>query len=301
MRPRSPVAWLRPALAALALSPLAARAQSAPPSPAPADTTREVLAAAGTTSGSAPAPSAATTPGPGVAPEEPFTADRPGFTFGPTLLPRGHQQVETGYSYGRVGAERDHALGEVLLRAGLASAVEMRLALNSYEFASSPDGRASGLDDAFIATKLRLLIAGNGVSLRPQTALIVGTSLPIGSRAFGRHRTEPDALLTASWTAPLATALTLNLGAASRDAGAGTRVGEYRYGASYAFPIAAHVGSYVEYTSSWTGAHGAEQRYLNTGVAVVPGHVAQLDAWTAFGLHRGAPDYHFGLGLSRRW
>lgn len=298
MRPRSPAARLSLVLAAVALPPFTARAQSAPPSPAPADTTRQLLAAAGTTAATT---VPATIPGAAVASEEPFTADRPGFTFGPMLLPRGHQQVETGYSYARAGSERDHAVGEVLLRAGLASAVEMRLALNSYEFASTPDGRTSGLDDAFVATKLRLLNAGEGLSLRPQTALIVGTSLPVGSRAFGRHRSEPDALLTAAWATPLATALTVNLGAASRDAGGGTRVGEYRYGASFAFPIAAHVGSYLEYTSARTGAHGPDQRYLNTGIAVVPGHVAQIDAWTAVGLHRGAPDYRMGLGLVRRW
>ncbi len=292
-------------LAGAAVSAIAAQAQSAPQFLAGADSARPVpavravarVARATTAEPGRPAPAAALP----VAEEPALAGDRPGFTTGPVLVAPGHRQVESGYSYSRAGGDRGHAIGEVLLRAGLTSAVELRVALNSYELASGPDGRAAGMDDALVAAKVRLLSAGDGPSLCPQAALLVGTSLPSGSRAFGRRASEPEALLSASWSAPHGTALTANARTARRGAGEGAHVAEYGYGASLAWPVAAHVGSYLEYTTSWTGVGGGEQRYLNTGLTLVPGHVVQLDTWTALGLHRGAPEYSLGLGVVRRW
>ncbi len=289
-------------LAGAAVPALAAHAQVAPRLLASADSARVVPTVrtaerATATEPGRPAPAVAL-----PAAEEPALAgDRPGFTTGPALVAAGHRQVESGYSYSRAGADRGHAIGEVLLRAGLTSAVELRVALNSYELASGPDGHASGMDDAHVAAKVHLLGADHHSPLRPEAALLIGTSLPNGSRAFGRHASEPEALLSASWSAPHGTSLTANARTARRDAGAGARLAEYGYGASFAWPVVAHVGSYLEYTTSWTGVGGGEQRYLNTGLTLVPGHVVQLDTWTAVGLHRGTPEYSMGLGVVRRW
>jgi len=290
------------ALATLALLPTAARAQAAP---VPAAIAPEAQTLAVADSARPVAPTALTPAvrptAPQAAADEDLAPDRPGFTTGPSLLRRGRRQVETGYSFSRAGSERDHALGEVLVRAGVTSGVELRVGLNSFEFASGADGRASGMDDATIAAKVRLLSGGDGPSFRPDAALIAGTSLPSGGRAFGRHRAEPEATLSAAWTTPHETSLTVNLGAADRDAGAGATVAEYASGAAFAWALGARVGSYVEYSTSWTGEPGSAQRYVNTGLTFVPGHVLQIDAWTAVGVHRGGPDYSLGLGLVRRW
>lgn len=237
--------------------------------------------------------------------EESMDADRPGFTTGPALLAPGRQQVETGYSFSRVGAQRDHALGEVRLRAGVMSALELQVVLNSFELSAGPEGRASGLNDAGVAAKVHLLEHADGASIRPEASLLAGASLPTGGRAFGQHHSEPEAVLSAAWSTPHATSLTVNVGAARRDAGDGARVGEYTSGVSFGWRVAPHIGSYVELFDAYTAAHvaepGAEHRYLNTGLTFAPGHVLQLDTWTAVGLHRGAPDYRLGVGLARRW
>jgi hypothetical protein len=185
-------------------------------------------------------------------PEAPFSADRPGFTTAPTLVAPGRQQIETGYAYARDGAERGHAVGELLLRAGLTSAVELRLALNSYELALSPTGRTSGLADAGLGAKIRLARGGDGPGLRPETALLVAASVPTGSRAFGRHRSEPEAALLATWSAPRSLALTVDVGVAGRDGGPGARTLESHAGSALEWARGEHLVGYVEYFAAWT-------------------------------------------------
>lgn len=284
----------------MALPAFAAHAQAAPKELALADSARRAQAPQAPSSASAPA-APQSTPASAAQVTEDFSSDRPGFTDGPILLARGTRQVEGGYSFSRAGEERGHAIGEVLLRVGLHSALELRVSLNSYELASGPQGRASGLGDAVVGAKVRLTDGVDGLSFLPQAALLVTTSLPSGSRAFGRNRNEPAATLATTWNAPFGSSLTMNLGAASRDAGDGARIGEYTSGASFDYSLGDHVGSYVEYFSSWTAERGSMQRYLNVGVTLVPGNVFQVDTWTAVGLHRGAPDYSVGLGLTRRF
>ncbi|HEY4572832.1 MAG TPA: hypothetical protein VIJ26_02680, partial [Thermoanaerobaculia bacterium] len=47
--------------------------------------------------------------------KEPINPDRPDFTNGPLLVEPGHLQIETGYTYTRLGEESSQTLGEVLL------------------------------------------------------------------------------------------------------------------------------------------------------------------------------------------
>jgi hypothetical protein len=301
-RARAGVAFALVAVSASAASGQAARAVQAA---ALADSAASGRSRALVTA--APAPSRTVVPAilpvaaPAAVPQEALAPDRPGFTTSPTVLARGRRQVETGYAFSRAGAERGHALGEVLVRAAVTRDVELRVGLNSFEVTSGPHGRASGLDDAVLAAKVRLLAGGDGPSLRPETALIAGASLPSGGRAFGRRRSEPEATLAAAWTTVGASSLTINVGAVGRDAGAGARAAEYAAGAAFAWALGPHAGSYVEYFTSWAGAPGSAQRYVNTGLTLLPARALQLDAWTAVGLHRGAPDYRLGLGLVRRW
>lgn len=285
------------AAAGLVVPAVALHAQAAPQLLAVADTTRPRPAHVS----AEPAPGAKAAPAEAVADEEELSPDRPGSMTGPALLARGRRQVETGYSYARAGAEHSQAVGEVLLRAAVSPAVELRLGLNSFELAAGPEGRASGFDDAVVGTKLRLARGGDGPSLHPAAAMIVGTSLPSGGRTFGHHHSEPQATVAAEWTTPRETAVTVNVGAARRDAGAGVRTDEYLSGAAFAWPLGHHLRSYLEYSTSWSAEPGSAAQEINTGVTLVPGHVFQLDTWTAVELRHGAPEYHVGFGLVRRW
>ena len=230
----------------------------------------------------------------------PLTPDRPGLTTGPALLASGQRQVETGYSFTRADDAIGHAVGEVLVRAALAPALELRVALNSYEVARSPEGRSTGLDDAHVGVKVRLAAGGDGPSLRPATALVAATSVPTGGEAFGRHLVEPGATLVAAWTLPRSAAMTVNLRTANRDRGDGVRAEDYGVNAALGWSARPRLGTYVEYARDWHAGH-AGAHYLGSGIAFTPVAAAQLDAWTAVGVHRGAPDYRVGVGLARRF
>src|SRR3954463_3132626 len=81
--------------------------------------------------------------------KEPINPDRPDFTNGPSLVDPGHLQIETGYTYTRLGEEISQTLGEILLRYAFNDRVEGRLGLNSYQWIDSGMGerRISGFQD----------------------------------------------------------------------------------------------------------------------------------------------------------
>jgi hypothetical protein len=263
-------------VAALALPGSKARAQSATPPD-------------GTTEGTAAA-------------DDDLSSDRPGFTDGPLLVRRGRQQLEAGYAYTRAGREREHTVGETLLRIGFRPSAELRVALNSYVVASgAPTGRASGLEDAQLGAKLRLVSGDDAVSLRPRVSLIAMTSVPTGGLAFGRRASEPSGVLTAQWQAPRATALVVNVGAAARDADGGRRAGEYSAGASFDAPITRTLTSFVEYFTRSVVGDDPTQAFATGGVTLAVGHGLQLDASASAGLRRGTPDARLNAGVVRRW
>ncbi|MGH7563856.1 MAG: hypothetical protein ACREK5_05485, partial [Gemmatimonadota bacterium] len=54
----------------------------------------------------------------------PLVTDRPDFTESALTVPRGDPQLESGYTLTRADDADEHALGEVLLRIGVAGRLE---------------------------------------------------------------------------------------------------------------------------------------------------------------------------------
>ncbi len=227
-----------------------------------------------------------------------IAADRPGFTTGPIVLARGKRQIETGASHIRAGDSRQTNVGEILFRAGLTSRAELRIALNSYDILTAPGARATGIEDASIGTKIRVVSPGES-AWRPLASLILSTSVATGSASFGNSGPEPVAVGTAAWSLPASTTLGVNLGVANRVDGAGDRAFESLGGASIAFPLVGAVGSYLEYSFANSG--GATSGYLNTGLAFTPTPNSQLDLWVARPTSSSSTGFSIGLGLARRW
>ncbi|MFI5232189.1 MAG: transporter [Gemmatimonadales bacterium] len=135
-------------------------------------------------------------------PPGPVITDRPGYTDTPTVLPGGAVQVEAGYTSDRTGSTTYQSAGELLLRAGIGSRLEVRLFGNSYATRTISGGPGvSGLEDSKLGAKLALIDKPDSVhTLMPKLALLAATTLPTGARAFGAGVAQPEAKLAASWT-----------------------------------------------------------------------------------------------------
>src|SRR5262249_17931745 len=68
----------------------------------------------------------------------PIATDRPGFSDTASLVPRGHFQIESGYtfSYDREGSTRtiNHTMPEIALRTGLTDWLEFRTQWTGYSY-----------------------------------------------------------------------------------------------------------------------------------------------------------------------
>ena len=125
--------------------------------------------------------------------------DRPDQTESSSVVPRGLWQFELGWVFGEgtSGAE-DLKVNQVpssLLRVGLLDRLELRFGWNGMQVQSLGNTRSRGAGDAQIGAKVALW---NQNGVLPKTALLLGTSIPSGSRQFSTQRTDPGIRLLMS-------------------------------------------------------------------------------------------------------
>jgi hypothetical protein len=233
---------------------------------------------------------------------EPIGTDRPDFTEATATVDRGAIQVESGLTFARTGEEKERTIGEVLVRVGTSDRTELRVGLNSYLISSAAGARASGLEDAAIGGKVRLLRGGTAGSLQPAISLVAFTSLPTGSSTFGDSKLQPAAKLAASWdlTPRVAWSSNLNYALVRQEA---RSYGEWAASGSLGMSLSERVGSYVEYFGNYPlVAGGRDGHYVNGGFTFGIGLSAQLDARAGVGLHDvNGPNYFLGIGFAKRW
>src|SRR5882672_4283615 len=76
--------------------------------------------------------------------------DRPSFSTGAHIVPVGRVQLEGGASQQRFGDIKSFDVGEMLVRVGLSSRLEVRAGLPSYVETTTNGVKLSGADDALI-------------------------------------------------------------------------------------------------------------------------------------------------------
>jgi hypothetical protein len=231
---------------------------------------------------------------------EPLVTDRPDFTESAETVPQGRVQVETGVTVERTGEARTRSWDGALLRVATGHRSELRIGLPSYVRERVASGASSGFDDAFLGAKFVLLKAEVG---KPQVALLVGSTLPTGSRRVGERKYQPEAVLAAGIEISDKVALGVNFGAVGSSS-EGERFGQYFGSASLGCELYPNLGAFVEaYVFNRTEAGGRRQQYFDTGLTYLLNHDLQLDARIGVGLanHVSGPDYFYGVGVSQRF
>ena len=233
----------------------------------------------------------------------PIATDRPDVTDGATTMPVGTAQLEGGYTTSRSNDQtRDQTIGEGLVRIGVSSRAEARIAFNSYEVRREGGLTQRGFDDASLGVKLRLHDApSDHVQAVPSTSWILAMSIPTGNRAFGAGTYLPSTKLAAEWSLGERVDLGANaiLTAERDETGRHTQSGA---SVSLAPNLTEHLGGYLEWYAFRDNVARAHARHsLDAGLTFAVGDDFQLDARYGGDITRGEHDRFFGVGIARRW
>jgi hypothetical protein len=222
-----------------------------------------------------------------------IAGDRPGNLTGPSIVPNGSIQVETGVGYSDTGEASLRTIGSTLLRVGLTCRLEARFATTGLMQSGGSGAHSMGIGDSWVGSKVGVLTGGG---LVPQLSVLAGATLPSHS-VHSHHSLEPEANLTAAWTLPHGQSLVAFSGVAHR-ADADAHVPEQLQGASWWVPVGGVV-PFLEY--SQVSRNHAITHMIGTGLTLFPIATVQVDGSVIVPVGPGAHGASLGLGVSRRW
>jgi len=233
---------------------------------------------------------------------KPLVSDRPDFTESPETVPPGRFQVEAGYTFSRKGDEKEHALGELLLRVGLLERTELRLGLNSYVWRDSPDGLSEGFEDISLGVKIKLVEGAESFELtRPTVGVIVATTLPTGDDDIGEDKPQPEIILALGWDLSERLSLESNLkyAYASEE---GERFHQFAGSLLLSYALTEKLGVFIEYFGLVPESNsGPNASFLHGGLTYLVNDDLQFDMHVGFGINQTDPNYLAGVGVSWRY
>jgi len=314
-------------MAVLGASSIVAVAQDAAESAATQPTTQPAMESpfrlqySESTAASAPSTAATPTSGflfwPTPAPlEGTIATDRPGFADTTFVVPRGHFQLELGYTYtddSEVGTRaRDHAFAQTNLRIGLLDNLEFRTLWSGYsmtetEFETTSrwagrhiraTDRDDGAGDMTLGLRTQLL---KNDGLVPDLTFLTDLSIPVGTNSKTAGDVVPDVRLAYGWA--LTEKLRLyGVGIAAVPVSDGERFFQAAGSAGLSYAWTDRFGTFVEYYGIFPGRKDEDCAHnLDGGFAFLLSDNCQLDFSAGVGLNEQAPDYFVGIGISFRW
>jgi hypothetical protein len=228
-----------------------------------------------------------------------FVPDRPDFTESSGVVGRHVVQLEMGLRLDQFDATtRQISTPQMLVRVGLGSRVEVRLAADGYvaQTIHTPSGRehASGRSDSVVSTKVQLL-SGGATGL--DVALLPFISLPTASASLGSASYDPGVKVAWAHALPWGVDLSGNANATSITTDtrrAWKRELSVSAGHGLGGPWAAYGEAY--------GALGNGQCScaLDTGISLALGANSQIDVEAGRRISGQAPDWFVGAGFAVR-
>jgi hypothetical protein len=239
-----------------------------------------------------------------------FCPDRPGLGTPACTMDKGHVAVELGlgdWTLTRQGGDRedDFATGDLLVRYGLTSSLEMQVGWTAYTHVRVRSGnlvaRDGGTGDVFIALRQNLHDPdGSGFSI----ALMPYATLPTGSDGIGAGDWGTGLLVPMSYELPHGLALGLTAEAdAAVDADGNGRHFAYSAILGLDVPLADKVGATAELSAGRDDDPSGHSTQLLAGLSAgwTPNDNLQLDLGANVGLNRDSPDVELYFGVARRF
>lgn len=242
--------------------------------------------------------------------EAELVTDRPDQTESAEIVPTGSVQIEVGATWteddeGPVEIET-FAVPQTLVRIGLAERFELRLGWGGREDSELRLGStkldSDGAADGELGAKILLREERGGA---PQTAILVSTSVPIGSSALSSDRWDPAFRLSFAHTLSDRLSLGYNAGLSwSSEEGLDGRrhtLSNYLYTAALGIGLSERWGAFVElFGETPASAEGQSTLSLDAGLTYLLRPNLQLDLAAGSGLSGPAPDLFVGLGVTLR-
>jgi hypothetical protein len=239
-----------------------------------------------------------------------FCPDRPGLGTPACTMDPGHIAVELGlgdWTLTRQGGDRedDIAAGDLLVRYGLTSSLEMQVGWTAYTHVRTRSGnvvaRNGGTGDVTVALRQNLHNPdGSGFSI----ALMPYATLPTGSDGIGAGDWGAGLLVPMSYQLPHGLALDLTTEAdAAVDADGNGR--HFAYSAIFGLDVklADKIGATAELSIARDedpSGHST-QALAGLSAAWTPNDNLQLDVGANAGLNRDSPDVELYFGVARRF
>lgn len=243
-----------------------------------------------------------------------LVTDRPDQTESPAVVPAGFVQVESGFTLtvDEEGIFETRVLEGpgTLVRVGLGHRTELRVGWAGWieEEVEADDARfgtrtTDGVGDGELGAKVRLR---EEVGAIPETALLVGVSIPAGDDELSSDRFDPAVRLSFAHTLTERLGLGYNLGMewSSEPGERGVRETHSRlvYTVALGAPVSERLGAFVEvFGAEPVDAPGGSEVSLDGGFTYLLRPNLQLDLFAGAGLNEGTPDWLAGAGVSYRW
>lgn len=230
--------------------------------------------------------------------QEELVTDRPDQTESAVVIPKRTLQVEMGLGTGGGDGEDTLEVPGTLLRYGLSTRVEARLAWPGWIRVEGEGDEVSGLGDPEVGVKV-------GLRTGPDLALLAHLSLPWGDDAVGAEDPLPSLRLSGAHDLSPRVGLGWNAGLAANSAltagGRARTLSRWVYTAAVGFDLSDAWGSYVEVFGDFPASDPEPATHsVDAGVTYLLHPRLQLDLAAGAGLNDDAPDWFAGIGLSLR-
>lgn len=235
----------------------------------------------------------------------PIVTDRPTDSASPLLVPSRLFQLELGYKLSRINsgpASTDTRLfPDLLARYGINRKVEARLVAAGWSFQSGDEAGSDGFSDVSLGAKVHL---AEERGRRPQMALLVDLSLPVGARGVTSDYVIPKILFLGSNALSEKIGLTYNLGptfvTAETDGEKNTNTD-----LNYAVALSGSVGGPFNLFGEFFGAFAfgsslPDRHNFQFGTTILLSRRFQIDLRAGAGFVENEPDWLVGAGLALR-
>ena len=250
------------------------------------------------TDGGASAKSPAAAPAAPAGADDAVTPDRPGFTNGSDVVPKGRIQVEGGvtrnvYPAGN-GAGHVTDAPEVLLRTGLNDKTELRVTLPDYFWPAGPS--RGGFGDGAVGLRYKFYQSADG---NTKLAFTPTLSVPLKTAVTTSGHVDPTLLLSGQTTSGARWGISSNL-ILSYPTVSGSRLANYSATAQVTYALSGPLAVFGDvYDNAVSGSLPAPIADAGFTYKVAPN--AQLDLETGRGLGGTAPTQFYGGGVAVRF
>jgi len=224
-----------------------------------------------------------------------ISADRPGFGDGATTVAPGTFQAGLGYAFNGNGIN-SHELGQLLLRYGATSGLELRGGIGSYVVNESPFD--NGYAGTSVGAKVRLF--------QNETSTLSGVAtlgLPTGTGAYDSRDDRARQELKLAFDGALGEDITLSINGGTSFYYASGVQDDREVGVLFiptlSFAITETTGGYVGYAGFYDD--GPNTNWVEGGITFLADTNTQLDVNTGLQIDDNGDRFFLGVGVARRF